>query len=34
MLLARYQYQAAFAADPEINLAACLAEIMVEVTFV
>lgn len=33
MLLARYQYQAAFAADPEINLAACLAEIMVEVEF-
>lgn len=33
MLLARYQYQAAFVADPEINLAACLAEIMVEVEF-
>jgi DNA polymerase III gamma/tau subunit len=34
MLLAKYQYQAAFAADPEINLAACLAEIMVECEFV
>jgi DNA polymerase III delta prime subunit len=33
MLLAKYQYQAAFAADPEINLAACLAEIMVECEF-
>lgn len=33
MLLAKYQYQAAFAADPEINLAACLAEMMVECEF-
>jgi DNA polymerase III delta prime subunit len=28
VLLADYQYKAAFAANPEINLAACLAEIM------
>jgi DNA polymerase III delta prime subunit len=28
--IARYQYQAAFAVDPEINLSACLAEIMLE----
>lgn len=29
--LGRYQYQAAFSVDPEINLSACLAEIMVDV---
>lgn len=28
--LARYQYQAAFVADPEINLAACMTEIMAD----
>ncbi len=28
LLLADYQYKAAFAANPEINLVACLAEIM------
>jgi len=30
MILARYQYQAAFVADPEINLCAAMAEIMSE----
>ena len=33
LILAKYQYQAAFVADHEINLAACLTEIMVECTF-
>jgi DNA polymerase III delta prime subunit len=33
LTLAKYQYQAAFAADQEVNLAACLAEIMVECEF-
>lgn len=31
--LAKYQYQNAFAADPEINLVACLTEIMADCTF-
>ena len=31
--LAKYQYQAAFVADPEINLVACLTEIMVDCEF-
>ena len=31
--LAKYQYQAAFVADHEINLMACLTEIMVECEF-
>ena len=30
LILARYQYQAAFAVDPEINMSACFAEIMVD----
>jgi DNA polymerase III delta prime subunit len=30
MVLAKYQYQAAFVADQELNLVACLTEIMVE----
>jgi DNA polymerase III delta prime subunit len=30
MILAKYQYQAAFVADQEINLVACLTEFMVE----
>jgi DNA polymerase III delta prime subunit len=30
LLLAKYQYQAAFAADAEINILACIAELMVE----
>jgi hypothetical protein len=28
--LAKYQYQAAFVADQELNLVACLTEIMIE----
>lgn len=31
--LAKYQYQAAFVADQELNLVACLTEIMVDVEF-
>mgnify|MGYP003351898750 CR=1 FL=1 len=30
IVLAKYQYQAAFVADQELNLVACLTEIMVE----
>jgi len=33
LILAKYQYQAAFVADHEINLMACLTEIMVESEF-
>ena len=33
LILARYQYQIAFVADQEINLLACLTEIMVECKF-
>ena len=33
LILARYQYQAAFVADHEINLMACLTEIMVDCEF-
>jgi len=33
LILAKYQYQAAFAADHEINLMACLTEIMVDCEF-
>ena len=33
LILADYQYKAAFVADQEINLAACLTEIMVETEF-
>ncbi|NBX51095.1 AAA family ATPase [bacterium] len=33
LILAKYQYQSAFVADQEINLAACLTEVMVECTF-
>ena len=33
LILAKYQYQAAFVADAEINLIACLTEIMVDVEF-
>lgn len=32
--LAKYQYQNAFAADPEINLVACVTEIMADCSFV
>lgn len=33
VILAKYQYQAAFVADQEINLVACLTEIMVDCEF-
>lgn len=33
MILSKFMYQAAFAADAEINLAACLTEIMIEDAF-
>jgi len=33
LLLSKYQYQAAFVADQEINMAACLTEVMVECEF-
>ena len=33
LILAKYQYQVAFVADQEINLLACLTEIMVECEF-
>lgn len=33
LILAKYQYQAAFVADHEINLIACLTEVMVECEF-
>ena len=33
LLIAKYQYQVAFVADQEINLLACLKEIMVECEF-
>lgn len=33
LIIAKYQYQAAFAADHEINLMACLTEIMMECEF-
>ena len=33
VILSRYQYQSAFVADQEINLVACLTEIMVDCDF-
>ena len=33
LVLAKYQYQIAFVADQEINMLACLTEIMVECEF-
>jgi hypothetical protein len=33
LILAKYQYQAAFVADHEINMVACLTEIMVDGEF-
>ena len=33
LILANYQYKAAFAADSEINMMACLTEIMMEAEF-
>lgn len=34
LIIAKYQYQAAFVADQEINLMACLTEMMIELEFV
>ena len=34
LILAQYQYKQAFVADSEINIVACLTEIMVECEFV
>ena len=33
LIIAKYQYQSGFVADQEINLLACLTEIMVECPF-
>jgi len=33
LILGKYAFQAAFVVDPQINLAACLAELMVEIKF-
>jgi replication factor C small subunit len=33
LIMAKYQYQSAFVADQEINLLACLTEIMCECSF-
>jgi hypothetical protein len=33
LIIAKYQYQSAFATDQEINMLACLTEIMVECNF-
>jgi hypothetical protein len=33
LVIAKYQYQASFVADHEINLMACLTELMVECDF-
>jgi replication factor C small subunit len=33
IILAKYQYQSAFVADQELNLTACLTELMVECKF-
>lgn len=33
LILAKYQYQHAFVADPEINLMACLTELMIELEY-
>ena len=33
LIIAKYQYQSAFVADQEINMLACLTEIMVECKF-
>ena len=33
LILAKYQYQSAFVADHEINMIACLTEIMVDCSF-
>jgi len=33
LILAKYQYQAAFVSDPELNNAACMVELMIDVEF-
>jgi replication factor C small subunit len=33
VIISRYQYQSAFVADQEINLVACLTELMVDCEF-
>ena len=33
LILAKYQYQSAFVPDQELNMVACLTEMMVEVKF-
>jgi hypothetical protein len=33
LVLSKYQFQAAFVSDPEINLVACLTEFMIECDF-
>jgi hypothetical protein len=33
LIIADYQYKSAFVADPEINLVACLTELMVNCEF-
>jgi DNA polymerase III delta prime subunit len=33
LILGKYMYQASFVADPEVNIAACMAEIMIECSF-
>lgn len=33
LILAKYQYQGAFVADPEINMMACLTEMMIELEY-
>jgi hypothetical protein len=34
VIISKYQYQAAFVADQEINLVACLTELMVDCEYV
>jgi hypothetical protein len=33
LIIAKYQYQGAFVSDPEINMMACITEIMVDTEF-
>jgi replication factor C small subunit len=33
MIISKYQYQAAFVADHEINLTACLTEMMIDLEY-
>jgi hypothetical protein len=34
LTISKYEYQGAFAADPEINMMACFTEIMMQCEFV